>query len=78
MNSKSTAVAKYTKRQRKALRGDNAAKRSSLATGDVQLVGSTEYRGTPPVYHNINVNRPTLPAYFVKVTAGIPYAKVGA
>lgn len=78
MNSKSTATAKYTKRQRKALRGDNAAKRSSLATGSVQIVGGTEYRGTPPTYHNINAHKPTLPAYFVKVSAGIPYAKVGA
>lgn len=76
MNSKSVAVAKYTKRQRKALRGDNAAKRFSLSAGAVRLIGGTEYKGTPPVYHNINAHKPMFPAHFIKVSPGIPFVRI--
>ncbi len=71
MNKQSKAFAKPqpTKRQRKALRGDNSAVVHSKANGDRFHVAGREYIGTPPVYQIDQYGQA------IKVARGIPFVR---
>lgn len=71
VNSRAFSKAQLTKRQRKALHGDNFMVRECKRVG--KKVG--EYIGASPQFADLNANKAGSPPNWVKVRAGIPFVR---
>ena len=62
---------KLTKRQRKYLKGPNAAVLASIKNGTQH----GDYIGSPPEYFNTNMGNSMVPPQYVKVKKGVPFVR---
>ena len=76
MRGQAFKAPKLTKRQRKALRGDNQMVKNCLKNGKEIVVAGATYIGAVPEFFNKNMNNPSLPAEFIKTSKGVPFVRV--